>query len=319
MSDAFETASPEQRPHLLRSVTDPAAAAHFASQRHSADWQPCFDVCVPALETCALLMMVKDEADIIRQNLDHHYRLGFRRFFILDNASTDGTADHIEAFRAARPDAIVFCAYDPVTGYYQQTKMNALQVFAQSYLMHENRGLDWVFFVDADEFITCCSANMERARAAFQMALHDHHRKLLIFHWVQCASERPVVAVDQYLQLQTVFDRQWRALNPQVPKIAFRSNHTMMTTQGNHVPAIYPFVLDQAMVMAEAGFYLLHYPMWSIDQLRKKIVNGGRAYEAACGLDSGLGGHWKTYYRWFRKNGDAVLVHLLNEHIGSCA
>src|SRR4051794_15060669 len=61
MSDAFETASPEQRPHLLRSVTDPAAAAHFASQRHSTDWQPCFDVCVPALETCALLMMVKNK------------------------------------------------------------------------------------------------------------------------------------------------------------------------------------------------------------------------------------------------------------------
>ena len=70
--------------------------------------------------------------------------------------------------------------------------------------------------------------------------------------------------------------------------------------------------------MAEASFYILHYPMRTISQLRKKIVNGGRAYEAAKELNPDFGGHWKTYYKWLQQHGDAVLFRLIREHITGC-
>ena len=263
--------------------------------------------------------MIKDEDDIIYENLEHHYRLGFRRFFVMDNASTDGTSGLVAAFRAARPDAVVFSCFDPVAGYYQEIKMNALQAFAQSYLAHEDLPVDWIFFVDADEFITCCSADTGRAKSAFQAVLADRDKKMMIFHWVQCASEQLITNLDVNYQPMATFSRRWRKLVPSVPKVAFRGNHDIQTTQGNHTPATYPFAINQSVVMAEAGFYVLHYPMRSVDQLRKKIVNGGRAYEACSKLRSDFGGHWKYYYGLYQQHGDATLSHLLREHIEGCA
>ena len=315
--EQFEAAPSVHRPNMLRAITDPIAAAHFASQRPGPGWAPCFDLSIPELAACALVLMVKDESDIISQNLQHHYQLGFRRFFVLDNASTDGTAERIAAFRATHGDALVFYAYDQIVGYYQQTKMNALQAFAESYLSHETLRLDWIFFVDTDEFITCCSADTLRARAAFQAVLADADKKLMVFHWVQCASERPIETLQDAYSPQEVFPHRWRKLDPAVPKVSFRAHNGILTVQGNHTTSAYPYAVTQAAVMAEAGFYLLHYPMRSIEQLRKKILNGGRAYE---GIDSlkGFGDHWKAYYGYLQQSGEPVLWNLLRRHIASC-
>jgi Glycosyl transferase family 2 len=313
----FEAAPAEHRPEILRAITDPIAAAHFVAQRHGTMWLPRFDLSIPELAACALVLMVKDENDIIRQNLEHHYNLGFRRFFVMDNSSTDGTSDRIAAFRVAHSEALVFYAYDQIVGYHQQTKMNAFQVFAQSYLVHEKPQLDWIFFVDADEFITCCSADIGQARDAFQGALADIDQKIMIFHWVQCASKAPIQALQGGYKPQDVFRHRWHKLDPAVPKVSFRSNHGIMTTQGNHTTTAYPYSVSQAKIMAEAGFYLLHYPMRSIEQLYQKIMNGGRAYQGIGSL-SEFGGHWKTYYSWLQQSGKPVLLHLLRRHIKSC-
>jgi len=314
----FEAALPEHRPEILRALTDPVAVEHFAAQRHGVAWKPRFDVAIPELAASALVLMVKDEGDIISQNLEHHHALGFRRFFLLDNASTDDTAARIASFRAAHGDALVFCAYDPIVGYYQQTKTNALRAFAQAYLLHEQPPLDWIFFVDADEFITCCAADGDRSRDAFRSTLADRDQKVMVFHWVQCASVKPIQSLTGDYKPQDVFDRRWHKLDPAVPKVSFRAGEGIGTTQGNHITAAYPYAIGQATVMAGAGFYLLHYPMRSIEQLRRKITNGGRAYEGIGSL-ADFGGHWKQYYSWLQERGDAVLLNLLLEHIKSCA
>ncbi|MCP1271517.1 glycosyltransferase family 2 protein [Acetobacter cerevisiae] len=56
------------------------AATAFNTLRGGPDWQISSHVTVPALSKAALFILVKDEADMIGQNLRHHYQLGFRRF-----------------------------------------------------------------------------------------------------------------------------------------------------------------------------------------------------------------------------------------------
>jgi Glycosyl transferase family 2 len=310
----FESASPERRTGMLHAIADQAATTHFAAQRHSAGWMPRYDFVIPELRAAALMMMVKDECDIIRHNLEHHYGLGFRRFFIIDNGSTDGTSGLIEAFRALHRDALVVCLFDPLVGYYQQTKQNAFQIFAHSYLSHEDPPLDWIFTVDADEFITCCAADAAGAGTAFRAALADRHRKLMIFHWVQCTSDEIIETLNSPEPPLEIYRHHWHKLAPAVPKVAFRAHHDIMTIQGNHAAERYPFSIDQAVVMAEAGFYLLHYPMRSIEQMRKKFANGGRAYEMTKGLAC-LGTNWKLTYRAMLEHGDTVLRQKFRNHI----
>lgn len=61
----------------------------------------------PANEDLVAVMMVRDEDHIVGDNLEHHHRVGFRKFVILNNLSTDQTAARIADFRARFPDSVV--------------------------------------------------------------------------------------------------------------------------------------------------------------------------------------------------------------------
>lgn len=50
------------------------------------------------IDRIALISMVKDEDDIIYENLVCHFCIGFHKFIIIDNISTDKTR-FIERFR----------------------------------------------------------------------------------------------------------------------------------------------------------------------------------------------------------------------------
>ena len=133
----INAAPPRERARLIDTAANQTAARHFNLLRASTDWCPQQPSPVAALAGCAICMMVRDEADIIVQNLQHHYDLGFKKFFILDNNSTDQTAQLIMEFRNSHEDAGVFYASDYIVGHYQAVKMNSLARFAESYLQYE--------------------------------------------------------------------------------------------------------------------------------------------------------------------------------------
>ena len=54
-----------------------------------------------------LIIIVRDEIDLIRQNLLFHHRQGFRNIVVMDNASTDGTREALEALKTVLPLRIV--------------------------------------------------------------------------------------------------------------------------------------------------------------------------------------------------------------------
>lgn len=80
-----------------------------------------------------MMMMTKNEKDIIGQNLAHHYALGFRRFCIIDNASTDQTPHIIAKFRNEHPQARVAIINDAITGFYKYGKIIAAARFCEIY------------------------------------------------------------------------------------------------------------------------------------------------------------------------------------------
>ena len=63
---------------------------------------------------------------------------------------------------------------------------------------------------------------------------------------------------------------------------------------------------DQLIVGAEFGLVLRHFPVRSIEHVRTKIVNGGKALQAFNGSDA-LGGHWKRDYELYLEQGEEYL------------
>ena len=306
----------EQRQRVQAGV-DAVARESFTRQRPSAGWHPRSDVDIPALRTAILVMMVKDEADIIGQNLAHHFRLGFRYFFLLDNGSTDATAAVIERFRAEHTDAMVFCGFDFVVGYYQAAKMQAVLAFLSIYLEHEEHRSRWVFFVDADEFITFCAGEPGGAVAAVTSLLEDPAKQMLVLHWAQCSSDEVLEHDTPERSLLETHTRIWKTMEPAVTKVAIRLDSGLTMLQGNHMAAAFPYELEAAGVLARFGVYMLHFPQRSVEQMRRKVVNGAAAYAAAKGQE-GHGGHWRQYYEWYSQAGDIVLRQLIQAHIDSC-
>lgn len=313
----FYEASPENRPGPLRQILDQRAVGAFENTRRTPEWELHANVHVSGLAKAVLLMMVKDEDEIILQNLEHHYRLGFRRVFILDNGSTDGTAVLIKAFRDAHTDCEIFYAYDFVVGYYQADKMKALEAFVSSYLRYEDIVPEWIFFVDADEFICCCARDSEESVARFNHLLRDDSKNLLAMHWSQCSSREVLEQVQPGYDVFAEFPEIWSRMDPPVPKVAYRLHRGLSPVQGNHLVTSYPYDLASIGVLAEIGFYMLHFPQRTVAQLRRKVVNGANAYKAAKHHE-GHGGHWRTYNEWYERSGDAALIHLLRDHIASC-
>ena len=97
------------------------------------------------------LMMVRDEADIVRLNILHHLASGVDCLLVADNGSTDGTDRVLDELSRSLP--VVWTRYP---GPYYQWDITT-QLAREAYL----RGADWVVPIDADEFWWNASGNLK--------------------------------------------------------------------------------------------------------------------------------------------------------------
>lgn len=305
---------PDGKAEIARYVSGMRACGHFNETRKNPGWRPHIPGRVPALARAGLVMMVKDEADIIAQHLEHYHALGFRTFCILDNASTDGTGVLIARFRESHDDSIVLCVHDPIVGYYQSDKMALFQTILPQYAKLAGTVLDWLFFIDADEFIAFTGDDDERGIAEFEAALNDPRAKLLVFHWVNGASSGRIEAMPENADPFDIFTRFISRLLSVVPKIAIRVCSGLLPKMGNHFVDGYEGDLDGVRTAALIDFYMFHFPLRSIEQVRKKVVNGGKAFHNATGLES-HGGHWRERYGLYQKHGEIIIGQILDNHI----
>jgi Glycosyl transferase family 2/Methyltransferase domain len=88
------------------------------------------------------LMIVRNEADIVRVNVLHHLAVGVDRFLIVDNGSEDGTDQILHDL--SRGGRVAFTRF---SGPYRQAEITT-QLALEAY----RRGADWVIPIDADEF-----------------------------------------------------------------------------------------------------------------------------------------------------------------------
>lgn len=290
------------------------ARRHFAATRPEPGWGPRAVGAVPGLSRAGLIMMVKDEADIVAANLSHHYEIGFRIFCVLDNGSVDGTRQEIERFSRNRPDALVMVVTDPITGYYQAAKMALFGKTLVEYATIADRRVDWLFYLDADEFLACCRDPDGAAIAAFDEALADPGIDVLVMHWVHAASRLPYETLPAGYDPFRAFDKMTARLEPTVPKVALRTGHDFVPMMGNHFVAGYSGPLSGFRTLALDDWYLLHYPLRSVDHVRKKVINGGRAFRDSKGLEQ-HGGHWRERYALYERHGDGIIRQILQNGI----
>ncbi len=253
--------------------------------------------------SCCVIMMVKDESDIVGLNLRWLRWIGIRRFVILDNLSTDGTHALIERFRAGSPGCETLILSDPIRRYMQSEKMTGLMRLAASIWPD----VDWILPIDADELLIPTNGlsvlkNLDRAYDVVVIEKVNHYLQ-----------DDRGSAVDELL----VPMRQRSLLGRFPPKIILRANTAMAILQGNHEVRLEGSPRRIAHYGGlSLGFYYREFQVRSFEQFLKKVTNGGQAVllaERHLGRPIG-GDHWKHWYALLQAQGEPALRALFREH-----
>ena len=103
---------------------------------------------------------VRDEADVLEDNLRFHHALGVDFFIVTDNGSVDGTKEILQRWVDAGLARVIEAPDEPMssTGHRWLTDMARLAA--------EEHGADWVLHNDADEFWWPLEGTLREALAA---------------------------------------------------------------------------------------------------------------------------------------------------------
>ncbi|MBP7190696.1 MAG: glycosyltransferase family 2 protein [Rickettsiaceae bacterium] len=243
------------------------------------------------IENIALVTMVKDEEDIIYENLVWHFCIGFRKFVIVDNNSTDKTLSLIHKFKKeTEGKAIVIIMEDPIFEHIQSRIITASTRIVNSVWPE----VEWVFPVDADEFWY--------PNRALDKILADVPRDkdaILVAPYVQ----RPCVKRDKIDFSKRFYDVlccQDKNIGQELGKVAIRSSFDVIVMQGNHHAMFANSkYLPQKVSGNILGLYMLHFHIRSVDQVYKKFWNGARANIALKKKEGSYTGknegHWDAF------------------------
>lgn len=105
-----------------------------------------------------MAMVVRDESDIVAANLEHHLASGVDRIAILDNGSTDGTAEILDGYARA---GVAEVSRDDPPGFRLAEALDRLVRRAV-----ERHRPEWVLTPDADEFVVAPDGDLRAALAA---------------------------------------------------------------------------------------------------------------------------------------------------------
>jgi hypothetical protein len=240
------------------------------------------------------ISMVKNEADVIeaciRHNL-HHVDL----FVVIDNGSTDGTRQILEALCAEGLPVLI--VDDPVFGYFQSEKTT--EVYRRVVPVFQP---ELVYLLDADEFI----------RAPDRLALEAVLRQVPIggqalLPWMTHIPD-PQSTTQQMLE-DPLGGAPWRRKReePLYYKAVIRRNpqddDTLVVEQGNH--AIRMSDGRAVPTVTIQGAHVAHLPVRTVDQVNVKAINGWQAYmvrNRTCHFP-GQGSQWQLLYERVTRGG----------------
>lgn len=231
-----------------------------------------------------MTLLVRDESDIIRDNLDYHLSRGVDFVIATDNGSVDDTPAILEAYQRA---GVLRLVREP-----GNTHSQGRWVTRMARLAYSDHGADWVINNDADEFWWADGGDLKQALE--QCAVTSELVRARRFDMVA-----KVQGGAPYLERML-----WRDLesvnavgDPLPPKALHRAHPDVRVAEGNHSAA---FGDRKPQVGAEKSLMIFHYPDRGYEQYSGKIARGGAALARNTDLSQQAGHAWRAMYAMYQ-------------------
>ena len=222
--------------------------------------------------------MIRNDVDIVLPFLAQAEEL-FDSLLIVDVQSTDGTTEAIASFAATKTKINL----------YSIDKQEKYQSAIMNYLARAafDEGADWIFFLDADEYINVDS------RGSLEHYLKSFPHDVMHLPWINLVP----IHYGTFASFDVSQDFLWRGRTSKFSKIGLSSlfianNPDFYISEGNHTVArdftFGPFE------MTRGGLTLLHLPIRSLDRFKYKMVNARRTLLSKHNRKPGEGSHVLT-------------------------
>ena len=235
----------------------------------------------------AVIMMFRDEADILGKCLHYWYKLGVRNFYLCDNDSVDDSWTIAKDLNFIHPDADVYLTFDFATDWPGRRVINDLKNRALS------DGCDWIFPADADEFLVLPDKGDD-----VRLWLYSRDTDEYAGEWGEL----------RYLNILPDGRSEWQ--EPQ-RKCFGLLTPKMTISMGNH---LIENVQPAARLMAwdESNAHYRHYSLRSYPQFKRKMEN----YMVAFSQNGFPDHHHAESFKIWQVEGESYLQRLWTELTG---
>lgn len=231
-----------------------------------------------------MTLLVKDEEQLLEENLCYHKAQGVDGFIITDNNSTDRTPEIIEQYR--QKGWVLEAIKEPGTDYAQKRWVDRMVRLAKW-----KYRADWVINADADEFWHSEKGLKNEMAQTTANVLAAEVRNVLPEDgksWKEWdKTVRYVEDREAYnLSLYSVFAKMYK-------KVCHRTQGYLQISMGNHKVTMFPKREKRS------GIVIYHYHVREREHFIKKMINGGKQLEQNKSRHGGR--HWRYYYEIYKE------------------
>ena len=242
-------------------------------------------------------LLIKDEADIIAQNIHVHAELGVDSFVVMDNGSTDGTTEIIRELGKTYPITLI----ERPTLDYQQSNWKT----EMARIARKKYGADWTIANDADEFWIPRHGNLKTPLTSTGSVIYCERRNIL-YGWDAFEQAAPFFTQNHTVNFPILTqkgigvetDKRSAMLGKISGKVMVRSLGLLRVKGGNHRAWHAWGWLNQKNC---PDITVYHYPIRSRKKFEENIAHRARLLEKGV---TKMGGH---YRRWVRLKNEGLL------------
>lgn len=232
-----------------------------------------------------MTLLVKNEEEMLAQQIEFHHALGVDHFIVTDNNSTDSTPDIIRHYQ--EKGWIVDVIEEHATDYEQKAWVDRMVELART-----KHRADWIINADADEFwLPACGSFPELLKSTRANVLAGELHSVLPEEgkpWQEWT--KLVRYVDDFeaygLSRFSMFERQNK-------KVLHRSRGYLQISMGNHKVSMLPHIERRAEIT------IFHFNVRGREQFMQKMINGGKQLEQHKGRHGGR--HWRYFYKLYKE------------------
>ncbi|MDO4163122.1 MAG: glycosyltransferase family 2 protein [Bacteroides sp.] len=232
-----------------------------------------------------MTLLVKNEEDVLEENLLFHKAMGVDGFIITDNNSTDRTPEIIRKYKDK--GWVLEVIEETATNYEQKQWVDRMVWKAKTQYK-----ADWVINADADELWYSPSGNLKDELSATRANVLKCEVKSVypeedrpFWEWDKMIN--PVLDQAKYdLSLYSIFERQNN-------KVIHRATCYLQISMGNHKVTMFPRKSEPARVR------VYHYNIRGKRHFMEKMINGGKQLEQHSSKRGGR--HWRYFYQMYKE------------------